>query len=70
MKFEVRADEVSGGVWAVVMVFDDMTGAAVMVCGVEVVTDKLVVDDKVEFVVVRGGKVVETSASQENQKIR
>ena len=70
MKFEVRADEVSGGVWAVVMVFDDMTGAAVMVRGVEVVTDKLVVDDKVEFVVVRGGKVVETSASQENQKIR
>lgn len=70
VEYEVRAGEVSGGVGAVVVVSDDMTGAAVMVRGVEVVTDKLVAEDKVEFVVVRGGKGVETPASQENQKIR
>lgn len=65
----MRVDEVSGGLWAVVGMCDDMTGAAVMVCGGEVVTDKLVPEDKVEFVVlVRGGKRVEVSVFQGNKR--
>lgn len=64
----MRAGEVSGGLRVVVGVSEDMTGAAVMLCGGEVVTDKLVPEGKVEFVVLRGGKRVETSAFQENKK--
>lgn len=43
--------EVSGGLREVI---EDMTVASVMVCGVERMTDRLVTEGKVEFVVLRG----------------
>lgn len=64
-EYEVVA--VSGSLRAVVEVSEGVTVAVVTVRGVEVVTDKLIVVGKVEIVVVRGGKRVETSAFQENQ---
>lgn len=56
---------VSGGVRAVTEVSEGMTTVAVIVRGVEEARDKPVTE--VDFMVVRGGKRVVTSAFQENK---
>lgn len=63
-EFEMLLVEVSAGMRATV---EGVTVAVVTVRGDEEATDKLVIVDKVEFVVVRGGERVETSVFQENQ---